>query len=287
MTKERVVANPEELDSQDIPSAERSAEMYVDAVNAVIGLAGMAVPLLVPGGKAAAVAGAVVKAAPVIQGVANQLPKIAPVVAPAAKKVVGAAAEKAPDAVAAGFGKVAAAAKGAAEAAGGAAAGARNAVQGAIDIRAQEKARKLARRTLLDGAGIRMSSASFMENWDVQSKLQEGSTGEGYLNYCGCYVIITCDGAVHKDDYSKYREIYVGKSTDMGASIHDDFVGKGNADVYADVKYKQHVYVLLYPCSEDKLDQLEESLITALDADASYNRKSSSWEEKREGWCHS
>lgn len=194
-------------------------------------------------------------------------------VAPAAKKVVGVAAEKAPDAVAAGFGKVAAAAKGAAEAAGGAAVGARNAVQGAIDAKAQEKARKLARRTLLDGAGIRMSSASFMENWDAQSKLQEGGTGEGYLNYCGCYAIITCDGAVHKDDYSKYREIYVGKSTNMGASIHDDFVGKGNADVYADVKYKQHVYVLLYPCSEDKLDQLEESLITALDADASYNRE--------------
>lgn len=90
------MANPEELDSQDVPSTKRSADMYVDAVNAVIGLAGMAVPLLVPGGKAAAVAGAVVKAAPVIQGVANQLPIIAPVVAPAAKKVVGVAAEKAP-----------------------------------------------------------------------------------------------------------------------------------------------------------------------------------------------
>lgn len=69
------MANPEELDSQDIPSTKRSADMYVDAVNAVIGLAGMAVPLLVPGGKAAAVAGAVVKAAPVIQGVANKPPQ--------------------------------------------------------------------------------------------------------------------------------------------------------------------------------------------------------------------
>lgn len=39
-------------------------------------------------------------------------------------------------------------------------------------------------------------------------------------------------------------------------SIHDDFIGKGNPDVYADVKYKQHVYVLLYPCQEDRLDQL-------------------------------
>lgn len=166
-------------------------------------------------------------------------------------------------------------AKGAAEAAGGAIDGARITVQGAIDVRAQEKARKLARKTLLDGAGIRMSSTSFMENWDVQSKLPEGSAGGGYLDCCGCYAIITCDGAVHKDDYSKYRELYVGKSVNMGVSIHDDFIGKGNPDVYADVKYKQHVYVLPYPCQEDKLDQLEESLITALDADDSYNRERS------------
>ena len=41
--------------------------------------------------------------------------------------------------------------------------------------------------------------------------------------------------------------------------------------MYADVKYKQHVYVLLYPCEPEKLDVLEASLITALDADTSYN----------------
>lgn len=41
------MANPEERDRQNNSSAERSADMYVDAVNAVIGLAGMAVPLLV------------------------------------------------------------------------------------------------------------------------------------------------------------------------------------------------------------------------------------------------
>lgn len=58
----------------------------------------------------------------------------------------------------------------------------------------------------------------------------------------------------------------------MGKSAFDDFTGRGNADVYADVKYKQHVYVLLCPCAKERLDQLEESLITALDADRSYNR---------------
>lgn len=251
-------------------SDERSADVYIDAVNAVIRLAEMAAPRLKNrGGRIAVVAGAVEGAAPYMRAAAEQLPKVAPVIAPAAKKAANVVADKVPEAVGEGAGKVAGAAKGAAGALGGAVDAARGAAKDATEARAQEKARKLARKTLLDGAGIRMSSEKFLENWDIQSKAP--GSHEGYLAYSGCYVIITCDGAVRKDDYSKYRELYVGKSENMGAGIHDDFVGRGNPDVYADVKYKQHVYVLLYPCEKDRLDELEASLITALDADDSYN----------------
>lgn len=69
--------------------------------------------------KYAEAAGVVMKAAPFAQAAAEQLPKIAPVVAPAAKKVADAAAEKLPAAVDDGVGKVAGAVKGAAGAAGG------------------------------------------------------------------------------------------------------------------------------------------------------------------------
>lgn len=261
----------EQSKAKSRPSDGRSADAYINAVNAVIDMAGMAVPLLAPGGKAALVAGAVVKAAPVARIAAEQLPKVAPAVAPAAKKAVDAMADRAPAAVGEGAEKVAAVAKGAAEAAGGAIGGVRDSVRGAINVREQEKARKLARKTLLDGAGIRMSAEKFMENWETQERLAGAKAGEGYLAYPGCYVAITCNGAVKKDDYSKYRELFVGKSENMGASIHDDFVGRGNPDVYADVKYKQHVYVLLYPCAAESLDELELSLVTALDADESYN----------------
>lgn len=257
---------PDNACAQIASVEERSAEKYVDAVNAVIGLANMAVPLLVPGGKAAAVAGAVAKAAPIAQVAAAQPPKVAPVVAPIAKKAADAGARR-----------VGVAAKGAASRVGGALGGPRDAVKSAADAQAQERARKLARKTPLDGAGIRMSAEKFMENWAMQASLggaagaaSAGVTG-GYLAYSGCYVIITCDGAVRKDDYSRYRELYVGKAENMGASIRADFVGLGNPDVYADVKYKQHVYVLLYPCEQENLDALEASLVTALDADASYN----------------
>ncbi len=115
-----------------------------------------------------------------------------------------------------------------------------------------------------------MPVSQFLENWETQRRLDQ-RTGDGYLAYSGCYALATYATSVKKDDYGSFRDIYIGKSCNMGASIHDDIVGRGNVDVYADVKYKQHVYVLLYPCSEDKLDDLEHSLIVALDADTSYN----------------
>ena len=109
----------------------------------------------------------------------------------------------------------------------------------------------------------------FLENWELQKTV---SGAEGYLDFAGCYAIATYGRAVKKDDYSEYRDIYVSKSNRMGSSIYDDLSGRGNPDVYADVKYKQDVYVLLFPCEESRLDQLEHSLVVALDADASYNK---------------
>ena len=91
------------------------------------------------------------------------------------------------------------------------------------------------------------------------------------MAFGGCYVVAVYARAVKKGDFSSFRDLYVGKSDDVGASIYGDLTGEGNADVYADVKYKQHVYILVYPCAPDKLDELQASLIAALDADRSYN----------------
>lgn len=54
-------------------------------------------------------------------------------------------------------------------------------------------------------------------------------------------------------------------------AMADELKGLGNVDVYADAKYGQNLYVLPYPCPEDKDEALEESLIIALDANVSYN----------------
>lgn len=251
------------------PKEKRSAEDYINAANAVIDIATLALPLI-PGGKVAVAAAAAVKFAPAAKQILQKLPDMAPV----AQKAAGAIQEKAPEAVNAGAGAVFGAVKGAVDTVGGAVGGighvAGDKIKGTFDARAQEKARREARRTLLDGAGIRMSVSQFMENWNNQAKLQQADSD--YLAYSGCYAIATYGGAVRNDDFGSFKEIYIGKSENMGKSIHADIVGLGNVDVYADVKYKQHVYVLLYPAEAEKLDTLEQSLITALDADSSYNK---------------
>lgn len=98
------------------------------------------------------------------------------------------------------------------------------------------------------------------------------ASAAGYLAYPGCYVVLTFGKGVKQDDYGKFRDVFVGASSNMGAAIRADFVGLGDPDVYADVKYKQDVRVLVFPCAEENLERLRQSLIVALDADMSYNR---------------
>ena len=261
MSDERLEASESEPEAP----FKRSAEDYVNAANAVIDIAEIAVSFIPGGSAAATVATKALKYAPKARLIINHLPDVAPVAGQVASKIQ----EKAPDVLGGRAEKLFGAARGAAAAVGEKGQAAGDAIRKSFDAREQEKARHEARRVLLDGAGIRMSAAQFLENWGTQEKLDQASGG--YLAYCGCYAIAIYPSAVKKDDYGSFRDIYIGSSENMGASIHADIIGVGNVDVYADVKYKQHVHVLLYPCEPAKLDVLESSLITALDADASYN----------------
>ena len=200
----------------------------------------------------------------------------------------------------------------AAGAAGSVAHGAAAKVKDAAAARDEEKARREARRVVLEGAGVRLTPEKFFENWNqhafvaqsgasaagaafgtssqavagapagVQAQAtassqpfaqsQSTAPAAGYLAYPGCYVVLTFGKGVKQDDYGKFRDVYVGASANMGAAIRADFVGLGDPDVYADVKYEQDVRVLVFPCAEENLERLRQSLIVALDADASYNR---------------
>lgn len=254
---------------------DRSANSYIEALNAVASIIDNLDPAKF-GGKGAVLIGLAKKAVPYVKNVAPYLKDVVPVVAPHVHKAVQAVADKAPAAVNAQAAKVADAAKGAADRMADAANKAGNAVHDAAEKRAQEKARKLARKSLLSGAGRHIEAQAFLKMWndqqDLANQLNGSTAGMDLYAFSGCYITVTCDGTVKKDDFSKYREVYVGKSENMGEAIHADFTGRGNPDVYADVKFKQHVYVLLYPCVAEKLDEMHASLVAALDADRSYNR---------------
>ena len=257
---------PEAQESSiDRPSS-KSAQDYANAVNAVLNVVELAVSFVPAGGAVTTAAKKAVRYAPLARKAVEQLPNVAPV----AKRAANAIGEKAPVMVSAGVGKVTDTAKGLASFLGKKGHEVGESIRGIADAHAQKKAREEARQALLDGAGIRMSVEQFMENRETQMKLA-GAAGDGHLAYAGCYAIATYSSAVKKDGFGLYRDIYIGKSENMGESIFADLTGMGNVDVYADVKYKQHVYVMLYPCAPDKLDTLEASLIAALDADDSYN----------------
>lgn len=250
-------------------SSTRGAADYRMAVNAVIDILEQADKVVPKDGKLAAI----VRAAKTVAPYARQVLEIAPAIAPAAEQAVAVIREKAPDAVNDAADKVVSVAKGAGGAVAERGKAMSNAVHDAFESRAQAKARVEARRALLDGAGNKLEVKDFEKTWEMQRNLSQGDDSDNVFACCGCYAIASYPTTVKKGNYHKFQGIYVGKSRDIFQSIHDDVIGKGSVDVYADVKYKQHVYVFMYPCVEDKLEELEASLIAALDADESYNAK--------------
>jgi hypothetical protein len=255
----------------------KTSQDYVDAINRVIDLAQMGVRL-VPGAKGKAVAAAVNKAAPYVRQAAefapHVIPKVAPVieekVAPAVQKAAAGVAHAVPQAGHAAASRVGAVAHGIGSGVAGAIGGVGANVHALGEARAQAKARTAAREAILNGSEIRMSVEKFMQSWMGNGGAPAGTTS--FLDHCGCYVMATYPHAVKKGDFTCFRDIYVGKSYSMGASAFADATGAGSPEVYADVKFKQHVYVLFYPCERENLDELESSLIYALDANESYNR---------------
>lgn len=258
-------------DDQGVES--RSAVDIAAAANAAIDIAMIAVEFLPGGPVATKVAKGARKFAPAAKAVAKKLPDVAPVVAQLADK----AQEKMPDVAAAGADRVKDSVRGAAGHLSEKGRAAGDKVRDAIEEREREKMLKAARRALLDGAGNKLTVEQFRQNWSLQVTPM-GIMGDGYMAFSGCYAIATYPSAVKRGDFGQFKGIYIGKSENMGQSIYNDLIGLGNVDVYADVKYKQHVYILLYPCPAEKIDELESSLIAALDADASYNGPKRTWE---------
>ena len=110
----------------------------------------------------------------------------------------------------------------------------------------------------------------FENNWIVKDA--PVPTGYKYNDFSGCYVIMIFDKPVHGRRFTHYENIYIGQSVTVCARVHNHFSGKGNGDVYADIKYGKQVYVRIVPCKAKRLNDMETALIEAFGATESYNK---------------
>lgn len=111
----------------------------------------------------------------------------------------------------------------------------------------------------------------FENNWICSKSNRGKGVGYKYNDRPGCYVITIYDDWVRNNNFMKYENIYVGQSINVCQRVHNHFNGKGNGDIYADIKYGKKVYVRIVPCDKKKMNTLEKDLIGAFNATNSYN----------------
>ena len=107
------------------------------------------------------------------------------------------------------------------------------------------------------------------------------ATGQGKYGYrdgfkyqdgSGCYIITIYSKPVKDENWKSYENVYVGQSMHICQRVHNHFNGKGNGDVYADIKYGKWVYVSLVRCEVYEMNDKEIELISVFNATKSYNK---------------
>lgn len=157
------------------------------------------------------------------------------------------------------------------KAAGDATDSAAEAMKASAERRAQEKALAEARQQLLQSATAKMKAVDFEVEW---GKVQQ-SGGTAPLKSPGYFVIAVYKNKPGDNKLHDYRDVFVSRSEDMGASVHRHLSGGGNPDVYADMKYGQYMLVFAFPDFdfEDDNNETLRRFVVALRADVSYNAR--------------
>ena len=149
------------------------------------------------------------------------------------------------------------------------------AMKSSVERRAQLKALEEARQQLLQSATARMGADDFESEWEKSQ--QAGAMPP--LKSPGYFVIAVYKNKPGDGRLYDYRDVFVSRSEDMGASIYRHLTGGGNPDVYADMKYGRHMLVFGFPDFDFEDDNNETlcQFITALRADVSYNARMAQW----------
>ena len=120
---------------------------------------------------------------------------------------------------------------------------------------------------------VRRGSFTYWEKFEADWIISEKErVGLKYNDFSGCYVILIFEKPVRGRRFSGWENIYVGQSVNVCQRVHNHFNGKGNGNVYADIKYGKYAYVRLIPVKPKRLNDMETALIEAFSATSSYNK---------------
>lgn len=135
------------------------------------------------------------------------------------------------------------------------------------DEKELRQAIKEARQTVLENAAPAMTVADFVK---AQEKAGEEEIGP-VSDMPGCFVIATYKKLDFDKDLTDYTGVYVGRADNTAEGLKLAISKDGNADVYADVKYKQNVHVYIFNCLPENLDERYISLTQTFAGERSYN----------------
>ena len=137
----------------------------------------------------------------------------------------------------------------------------------AKDEKELRQAIKDARQTVLENATTTSTIADLLK---AQAKAGEGGIGP-ISDMPGCFVIATYKKMDFDKDLTDYTGIYVGCAENVAEGLNQAISKEGNADVYADVKFKQNVHAYIYNCLPEDLEERYVSLTQTFADDRSYN----------------
>ena len=116
-----------------------------------------------------------------------------------------------------------------------------------------KRAIKEARQSVLENATVSISAAELLK--------KTAEAGIGPINTMpGCFVIATYKKLDFDNDLTDYISIFYDRADNVAEGVNKAISREGDADVYADVKYKQNVQLYIYNCLPEELDSLHDSI---------------------------
>lgn len=126
------------------------------------------------------------------------------------------------------------------------------------------------RKQAIDRAICAKDAAEFFTTFEENAP-DDNDFDKGFMPMSGCFAILSFPSLKVKD-LKAYSDVYVGQADSVGLAVYRELSGFGNADVYADFKYKKPMRVLVYPCEAGQREACYMRLLEEFQARDSYNK---------------